>query len=231
MTASPELLAQLNGPGLTDVRSMIMAHDAFRRALTGVPEVVRTVPDGDVERARFVAGHIDLILTMLQHHHESEDVLLWPVLLERVPDELAPIVHLMESQHEGVHAALEDVEKELPGWRERPAGTTAARLADRLEHLVVLLDEHLRAEETRLLPIAARTVSQPEWEAVGERSLKGIPPSKGPLIFGILMEVGDPALVAADLAKAPAPVRLLLRLTAARTWRRYSRRLFGPVAR
>lgn len=225
MTASAELMSQLHGPGLTDVRSMLMAHDAFRRCLLPVPELVRGVTDGDRRRAGVVADHVHFVLGMLEHHHEAEDELLWPVLLERVPDELAPIVHLMEGQHEGVHAALEEVDALLPSWHAAPTTAAGGRLADRIDHLLLLLDEHLRAEETRLLPIAARTVSQAEWEAVGERSLKGVPPAKGPVVFGILMEVGDPELVAADLAKAPAPVRLLLRLTARRAWARYSRRV------
>jgi hypothetical protein len=188
---------------------------------------VREVPEGDVARVRLLADHLELVLRLLEHHHESEDELLWPLLLARVPDELAPLVHLMESQHEGVHGMLDEVGTLLPRWRSEPTRAAGARLADRVEHLVVLLDEHMRAEEQHILPIATRRVTQAEWEALGERALKGVPPSKGPLVFGIFMEIGDPEVVADELAKAPAPVRLLLRLTARRAWRRYRTRLFG----
>jgi len=219
--------AVLHGPGLTDVRGMVLAHDAFRRVLRPVPALIREVPDGYLARVRLLADHLELVLNMLTHHHEGEDELLWPTLLARVPDELAPLVHLMESQHEGVHGMLEEVGTRLPRWRKDPTRPAGARLADRVEHLVVLLDEHMQAEEQHVLPIATRTVTQAEWDALGERGVKGIPLSKGPLIFGIFMEVGDPEVVADELAKAPAPVRLLLRLTARRAWRRYRTRLFG----
>ncbi|MEV0225298.1 hypothetical protein [Streptomyces sp. NPDC050704] len=47
------------------------------------------------------------------------------------------------------------------------------------------------------------------------------------MVFGLFMEVGDPEVTAQALAKAPAPLRLLLRLTARRAWHRYEARLFS----
>ena len=214
--------APLHGPGLTDVRGMIMAHDAFRWSLLPAPALVRAVEPGDLRRARVVARHVETILAVLEGHHTSEDELLWPRLLERVPDELAPVVHLMESQHEQVHEHLEQTLALLPRWR---AGATAADrdgLGAAVEALVEVLTEHMAAEERHVLPLAARSVSEAEWSEVGERGIRKIPLGFLPTAFGIMRHVGDPDVVAADLAKAPPPIRLWLRLTSDRAFRRYA---------
>jgi hypothetical protein len=97
-----------------------------------------------------VARHVETILAVLEGHHTSEHELLWPRLLERVPEELAPVVHLMESQHEQIHEHLEQTLALLPRWR---AGATPAdrdRLGTAVEALVEALTEHMAAEERHL---------------------------------------------------------------------------------
>jgi hemerythrin-like domain-containing protein len=214
--------ARLHGPGLTDVRGMIMAHDAFRWSLLPAPDLVRAVETGDERRAAVVAGHVETILTVLEGHHTSEDELLWPRLLERVPDDLAPVVHLMESQHEQIHEHLEQARALLPRWRSGAAATDRDRLGTALDALVEVLAEHMAAEEKHLLPLAARSVSETEWAEVGERGIRKIPFRFLPTAFGIMRHVGDPDVVAADLAKAPLPIRVWLRLVSDRAFRRYA---------
>jgi hypothetical protein len=214
--------AALHGPGLTDVRGMIMAHDAFRWSLLPAPSLVRGVAPGDVRRATVVASHVETILQVLEGHHTSEDELLWPRLLERVPEELAPVVHLMESQHAQIHDHLEQTAELLPRWR---AGATAVerdRFAAAVEAHVEAHTEHMAAEERHVLPLAARSVSEAEWAELGERGLRKIPFGFLPTAFGIMRHVGDPEVVAADLAKAPLPIRVWLRLAADRAFRRYA---------
>ena len=52
-----------------------------------------------------------MIVEFLHHHHGGEDRLLWPRLLQRVGEESAPIVPLMEAQHESISAQLDEVER------------------------------------------------------------------------------------------------------------------------
>src|SRR5688572_12682127 len=91
-----------SGTTLLDTSVMSTLHTMFRREFRLAGGVVRGVASGDLARARVVADHIDYLSRSLHHHHTIEDDLMWPKLLERVPEELAPIVHLMESQHERV---------------------------------------------------------------------------------------------------------------------------------
>ena len=45
--------------------------------------------EGDTARAAVVDDNLDLLGRALHAHHTGEDGLLWPLLLQRVPDELA----------------------------------------------------------------------------------------------------------------------------------------------
>ena len=99
---------------LTDVHDMVVVHRVFRRELRLIPQLVRAVAPGDTARAAVLAGWSRMVLTGLHGHHTSEDLLLWPKLLERCePD--AELVHRMEEQHSRVHAALEDLGPALRG--------------------------------------------------------------------------------------------------------------------
>jgi len=143
----------LYGPGLTDVRMMIVAHTSFRRELGLSPRAVRSVPAGHSRRVAEIADHVDLFLSLLHHHHTIEDDLLWEKLLDRVPGELAPLVHTMESQHEAVAELLEQATHAISQWRHTNTIKDAESLADLLSRLASALNEHLDAEESLLLPI------------------------------------------------------------------------------
>jgi hypothetical protein len=118
------------GP-LTDTRVMNTLHTFFRREHRLAGGLLRGVADGDTTRSRVVGDHLDFLSRALHHHHTVEDRVLWPLLLERVPEELAPIVHLMESQHERVDGLIEEISGLLPGWTDTADAATGARLADR----------------------------------------------------------------------------------------------------
>jgi hypothetical protein len=72
---------------LADVRDMYMAHTMFRREIGLAPALIRDVADGDFERAAIVAEHLDIVETILDHHHRCEDGHLWERLIDRAgPD-------------------------------------------------------------------------------------------------------------------------------------------------
>src|SRR5262245_56378269 len=99
-----------------DTSDMATIHTFFRREYRLAGGVVRTVREGDLARAREVAGHIDYIGRCLHDHHTAEDELAWPVLTTRVPDEIAPIVRLMETQHERVDGLLQEIGEIVLRW-------------------------------------------------------------------------------------------------------------------
>jgi len=214
---------------LTDTRVMPVIHTLFRRELRLAGGLLRSVTAGDTARAAVVADHLDLVGTVLHHHHTAEDDLLWPLLLERVPDDLAPIVHLMESQHGRVEQLLGDITPLLEHWRRTAAAAERDAMAQLYDELYVALAEHLDAEEQRLLPIAARSMTQQEWERMGEVARAGTPKDQQFVVLGMIAYDGGPEGVALLMHGAPPPVRWLVPRLGTRAYRRHALRVYGTA--
>jgi hemerythrin-like domain-containing protein len=211
----------------TDTREMLVVHSLFRRELRLAGGLVRGVRAGDPGRAATVSAHLQLVEDVLHHHHTAEDELLWPKLLRRVPAEIAPVVRLMEAQHEQVDALLERIGVLRPQWAQDPTPQGGAELADLYDRLYAALAEHLDAEETRVLPLVARCITPAEWNELGDAGRAGIPRKDMALVFGMLMYEGDPEVVRIMLAPAPLPVRVLVPRLGRRAYRRRALQVHG----
>lgn len=209
-----------------DVHDMIVVHRVFRRELIDLSRLIRRVAPGDVERAAVVAGHARLILSGLHLHHTSEDDLLWPKLLERAAPSGDLVAHL-QTQHGNVEARLDAVARLLARWEAEARPAVAEETADAFDDLHVLVVEHLDDEERTILPIAARTVTQDEWSAIGQAGVAKMTRSQLPLMFGAVMEEATPEERAEMLVVLPAPVRLVMRAWGLRHYQRYISRVRG----
>src|SRR5581483_4031626 len=89
-----------------DVRDMAIVHRTFRKAYEESARLVRAEPAPTPGRVTFLADHIDFALAALHHHHEVEDELLYPKLIERAPDQ-ALMTKQVEHEHEVIRTALE----------------------------------------------------------------------------------------------------------------------------
>lgn len=218
------------GPArLVDTDEMVLIHIFLRREFRLAAGVLRRVRPGDTARSADVADHLDFLDRFLHHHHTLEDELLWPVLLERVPDELAPIVHLMEAQHAGVEGTLAAIGELLPRWRATADAGLRDRLAEQYDALYVALAEHLDAEEQRLLPIASRALTQAEWDVLGDEGRRRGDRREGPLVLGMFAYEGDPAVFARIVGTAPRPVRALLTRLGRRAFRKHALLIHGTT--
>jgi hemerythrin-like domain-containing protein len=213
----------LHGPGLTDVRMMTVAHSNFRRELKLSVPAVRAVSPGDTRRAAEIAEHVEMWIGFVHHHHTIEDELLWQKLTERVPEQLTPLIDLMESQHENVAALLEQCPPLVGAWRMTASDADGTRLADHLAVMVNALQEHLDAEETRVLPLMAIHIRPDEWEEFTERGMESIPKKLLLTGFGMMLYEGDPQALALEIAKFQAPMRPLLPFLARRAFRKYAK--------
>jgi iron-sulfur cluster repair protein YtfE (RIC family) len=210
-----------------DTRPMTTVHSFFRREFRLAGGVVRRVAEGDRGRAQLVADHLELLTRTLHHHHTGEDELIWPKLLERVPAELAPLVRLMEAQHGRVDALIAQIDEIRPRWAGTAGAADRDRLADLLEEAHTHLCEHLDAEEERLLPIIARTLTPEEWHEVGERAHRSNRKDQMSLVLGMLQYDGDPEAIALMLGAAPAPVRWLAPKLSRRAFRKHALVIHG----
>jgi hemerythrin-like domain-containing protein len=213
-----------------DTRDMFEVHRVFRREFGLAPAMVRAAAAGDMARAKTVVGHIELMSRLLAIHHSEEDRQLWPKLLARVPDQISPVVALMETQHEQIHPAIVSAAALLPQWTRTAAAADRACLAEVLDRLCAALEEHLAAEEQHILPLAARHLTDEEWEHLGADGFAQIPRKDILLVFGMLMYQGDPEVIGSMLAHAPALARLVMPVLGPRSYTRYARRVHLTAA-
>jgi hemerythrin-like domain-containing protein len=212
-----------------DTRDIVVVHTAFRREFRLVAGLVRATPEGDTTRAKVVGDHLELIMMFLHHHHEGEDRRLWPVLLERVADEFTPVVLLMEAHHESISAQLEEIEELRLRFVANALAGDRDELAAACERHYLLLDEHLTAEEERVLPLAARYLTAQEWSSMGEEGLAELPKNRQTLALGFMTYEGAPEVIKIMLSNAPAPIRLLGPFLGGRAFRRHARRVHGTA--
>src|SRR5690606_20391281 len=166
--ATIALLDPFHDAAIVDTREMVVIPTLMRRELRLASPVVRQVQPGHRGRVEDVANHVRFVTEFIHHHHTIEDEFLWPVLLGRVPDELAPIVHLMETQHERLGVLLNEVDHRLDRWSASASAEDRDLLATAIDDGYAALAEHFDAEEEQLLPIAAATLHQEEWHRLGE---------------------------------------------------------------
>ncbi|MGK5742541.1 hemerythrin domain-containing protein [Micromonospora sp. URMC 103] len=219
MTAGDEPLA--------DVRDMYLVHTLLRREFTLMPALVRSVADGDTGRSEVIGAHIELLDTVLHHHHRGEDEHIWVRLLERAPAEVAPIVHLMEEQHRGIEGLNTKLNEALATWRGTGDPEARAALAEVLDRLVPRLTEHLAVEEAQALPIMAKHITGAEWGRMVAEGGSAIAPEHLPLLFGMSMYEGDPDVVSTAILHMPPEVQPTIGELAAQAFAAHSQRVHG----
>jgi hemerythrin-like domain-containing protein len=207
-----------------EVRDMAIVHKTFRRAFEESAQLIRANPTPSTARVTFLADHIDFLIGVLHHHHASEDLLLYPLLAERAKEQLA-MVDEVGHQHVEVNGAIEAVTESCAAWRSTPSVDTGKELASALDDLNLVLQPHLDDEEQKIVPLAAVTLTQEEWIAMGDHSQDGIPKKMMPVAFGLLLEPLDDTDKAYMKGHLPTPVRLLFPLLIQRPWNKYAKQL------
>ena len=193
-----------------DVRAMAIVHRLFRQAYEEAARLVRAGPAPSPGRVTFLADHIDLIVGGLHAHHEDEDALLFPKLIERVPEQAA-VTEQVEHQHQVIATAMGAALAACATWRQQPSAETGEALAAALDYLNTVVQPHLDDEEQKVVPLAAVTLTQQEWDALGKRGMNSIPRNKRGIAAGMMLETLDSDDRAYMMKDVPAPLRMLSR--------------------
>jgi hypothetical protein len=183
---------------------MPLVHEAFRRGLGEARSQLSFIDDGDKARAAHFADYISELLWLLHAHHEGEDELLYPLLVERVP-ESRELFARMDSQHSAVESNLRSATEAANAYRDSGSQTDAAALADACEALLALLTQHLNEEEAEILPIAARSIRPEEWGQLPGHALMAYGGERIWLPFGLATEAFPPPVMDAILS-GPSPI-------------------------
>jgi hemerythrin-like domain-containing protein len=169
----------------------------------------------------FLADHIEFAIAALHIHHEGEDELLYPKLIERAPEQ-APMTEEVEHEHQLIGTALEAASAACAVWRAQPTTETGESLATALDDITSVAQGHLDDEEERIVPLAAVTLTQQEWDALGEHAVAQVPRNKRPIAFGMILDPLDDADRAHMKRVLPTPVRVLYPILIDRPWKKYA---------
>jgi hypothetical protein len=208
---------------------MLIAHDAFRREFALMPGLVRGVVAGNRDRAQIIGDHIEGATSLLHIHHVLEDDNVWPWLLDRCGEAVAPLVELMEGQHQQLAAAVRQVDDALSAWRDSPFAESRQALVDVVDRLITVLKEHLSTEEDRVVPLMEHHVTAAEWKEFLKNESAAVDPDHLPLMLGMLMYEGDPESVEQVIAAMSADARPDIRQLAAPTFAAHSQRVHGTA--
>jgi hypothetical protein len=214
---------------LADVRDMYLAHIMFRREIGLAPALIRGVAGGDVERAAIVAEHLQLVDTVLRHHHEAEDAHLWARLVERAGGDAESVVRVMEEQHGAIDDLLGRLRTELAQWRYGADSRLGVPLAETVSLLHERLVEHLAVEEADALPLIEKHITAAEWGQMIAAGAADVAPEQMPLLFGLMAYEADPSTVRDIIATMPPEVSSVIGDLAAEAFAAHAERVHGTA--
>ena len=99
-----------------------------------------------------------------RQHHPKETELLFPPIAQRAP-EVAEAIARLDSEHAGGEAAVRELEHLLLAW-ELMGESRRATFVEALDRYITFYLEHMRLEETVILPAALKHLSPEDWAAM-----------------------------------------------------------------
>ncbi len=190
---------------LADTSDMLRIHRVWREALAAAPQLIDSVAPGDVARAGLVGSYYLNAFSLLHAHHDGEDELLTPRLLQRCPEQAATITQIAH-QHVDVLVVLEAAEASIKEWEQDPSAERGASTIAALAALEASLTPHLDIEEKDIVPLAATCITAAEWAELPRHGMQHFAGDKPWLILGLIREQMTPEINAAMEAEMPPPM-------------------------
>lgn len=214
------------GPKTCDASGMAEIHRLFRRGFGEGPDLVRRVREGDTAHAGAVATQLETLSLGLHAHHEGEDLRLWGALDERAPS-CANHVERMKAQHAEMLVHLRALDAALPAWRATATGTDAAPVLAALDGVNAALAVHLPDEETNIVPVMERTITEAEVKWFSDHGRRSIPKGQTWQQLGEILAAQPDGGEEWLRKRMPAPGRLAWRLIGRRRYARHRAALEG----
>jgi hemerythrin-like domain-containing protein len=192
-------------------------HAAVRRDLARTAGALRSMADGDGERAQDIQRAWNFLRHELKHHHEGEDHHIFPFLREQGAD--ATLLDAMEAEHGELHEALVAGQEVIDGVVADPGAARATEAAAVIDASAEVVARHLEHEERDVEPLIDAHRGDPGFKEA-EKSVRHTQLSKA---GDFLVWVRDGATEREKTALTqtiPAPVVLVVGALFGRGYRR-----------
>jgi hemerythrin-like domain-containing protein len=195
----------MSHPSLTIIRHEHGALSAMLRSIGLLLAEHRkrgTLPDFTVLRAMLF--YVDEFPEKL--HHTKESQLLFPKLRQR-SNEADAVLDRLDRDHAGGEHAIRELEHELLGFEMMGATPYGEERRERFEksfaRYIDFYLEHMRIEETVILPLAERVLSAEDWKELDTAFLQNRDPLAGDEADGVYRDLFKKILMT-----LPAPLGL-----------------------
>ncbi len=205
---------------------LYLIHGYLRRTLTRIPELIDAADPKDKARVELIARHIEEVAHQLIHHHLHEDAVMWERLIQRAPEATEDVLRMKE-HHQHIHKKAEDVIDAVSEWKMNPS------FKESLMHKVQDIREealaHLDDEEKTIKPLAAKHLTQSEWNHMAEMAMEEEKDSpRGLFIIGYLYHCAPTEEVRQEFWKAlPLPAKILYHLTTKKKFEKEWKQLYS----
>jgi hypothetical protein len=190
---------------LADTSDMAQVHRVFRDAIASAPSLLESATADYPAREHVVAAYYRNVLALLHAHHDGEDALIWPILIERAPDQ-AEEVQRIAAQHGEVDSALTAASAAIEAWQQTADDASRRAAAAAFVALGAALLPHLDEEEAVIVPLAAKHIFAPEWGELPGHALRTFSGDKLWLALGLIREQMNAQQLATMDDHMPTPV-------------------------
>ena len=175
-------------------------HSAVSAVLRSMLQMMERDPDEQPER------FFDVLRAMLfyidefpeRRHHPKESDLLFPMIV-RVAPELMQVIERLERDHVSGESRVRELQHLLLAW-ELLGDSRRAQFQEAARKYVEFYLTHMRTEETELLPVAQKLLTEQDWD-----QLNAAFQNSDPLVTGDHDPVYD-RLFTRIVMRTPAPI-------------------------
>lgn len=156
-----------SAPTFTTPLEMLRAcHGRIQAQCATLHKLLQHLPQhgGDAQARQAAQAVLRYFNTAGQHHHQDEEMDLFPLLLSTPSAEAHELVMQLIAQHHEMDAAWLRLHPQLQALAE---GSRSQLDAEVVSHFTTLYDRHIELENGRLLPLAASLLSAASLAELG----------------------------------------------------------------
>ena len=159
-----------------DLRGLYAVHHGLRRDLARLVAAAGSTPLTDRECWKAQAACWRLLSAVIEDHHTTEDLFLWPVLRDAATEdgdgEALATLDAVEREHDDLEPLLDACTEAYRRMRQDPDSTTSSRISSCLRAVQTALDAHIRREEIDAVPLLHTYMPPAEWTRLDARHFR-----------------------------------------------------------